>query len=147
MKTLKIVLASPDAMDGHAIAVHLGDGQLTAVVDRTQVDPAIVPRAEEAIRRELGAAVRLKEPLPCPSLPVNLVPALVPVTAEGYPQIEVTPCAIIERFPRDAGTLRLFRETHLLSNYLMRWHALPIGRRGHIWWKWRARGAQVLPAC
>ena len=121
VKSLKIVLASPESMDGHTIAVHLGDGKITAVVDRTHVDPAIIAPAEEAIRFQLGDAIRLQKPLPSPFLPVQMIPDIKSV---GY-DIQVTPYVIVERFPKDCASERIVEEARLLGDQVMRWYALP----------------------
>ncbi|MBF8186367.1 hypothetical protein ITP53_11515 [Nonomuraea sp. K274] len=118
MKTFRIVLASSETLDGRACAIHMGEHDLTGIVDRDLVDRSYVPRYEAFVREQFGGARRLARPMPRPFLSVCFVPA------DGL-HVQLTQQAIIRYVPRDVASPRLLHEATLLANDVMRYYVLP----------------------
>jgi hypothetical protein len=114
--------ASSDRLEGRIIVVHITPAQITALVDRDHVDPAILPGLGEASNKAFGnwriRATPIAEPVPEYHVLADIPPS-------AQPFIDTEPAGFTHHLPRDSVSPEFIRCGSLIATSVMRYLAPP----------------------
>ncbi|MEV0619533.1 hypothetical protein AB0I81_39885 [Nonomuraea sp. NPDC050404] len=128
MKHCNIVLASADRLRGKPVGALLPKtGGLTVLIDRDQIDKALIRPLLDQTRERLGHLQRRISPTDRPALTFHLVSA--DVSDPGALDITATDTDVWETLPRDACTPELMRYAAVLGSDILRWFQPTADRR------------------